>query len=223
MYALLIAAASMGIDAGWQPLPEGGLEYIVQIEPEMLANLSPELLEDNISDIPPALAPSVRKIRLTFGSGDLPRQELPEAAPAAVEAPVPAAPANTALPPGQAVVAAPAANHADAAPELDGAAEAPAGSTFREQADTPGQVPAVSNRPILGGSMTDASAAEADALPPGESKPWLPLVAAALVAGGSFFGMLFFAWIAYDYRGRYRDAMHKLLAAGYRQGGALPA
>jgi hypothetical protein len=34
-----IAAAALGIDVGWQPLPEGGMEYIIQIAPQTLETL----------------------------------------------------------------------------------------------------------------------------------------------------------------------------------------
>ena len=31
--ALLLAAASVGVDYGWQPGPDGALEYIIQLDP----------------------------------------------------------------------------------------------------------------------------------------------------------------------------------------------
>lgn len=217
MYALLIAAASLGIDAGWQPLPEGGLEYIVQIEPQMLETMSSALIEDNISDIPPHLMSSVRKIRITFGTQPLPREGLAEPAPAAASPP-------TANPPPAAVP--PSASQADTVPELDPANEPPAQRTFRpEPSALAGRTTAehaVFNRPISDGTALDGSDAGQTAGPSSESKPWLPLLAAMAVATGSFFGMLYFAWIAYDYRSRYRDAMHKLLSLGYRPG-EMPA
>lgn len=206
MYALLIAAASLGIDAGWQPLPEGGLEYIVQIEPQMLETMSSALIEDNVSDIPPDLMSSVRKIRITFGTQALPREGLAEPAPTAASPP-------TAVPPP--------ASQADTPPELDPANEPPAPPTFRPEPNALAGMTtaehAVFNRPISDGTASD----DADA-GPSESKPWLPLLAALAVATGSFFGMLYFAWIAYDYRSRYREAMHKLLTLGYRPG-EMPA
>ena len=41
MNALLIsiAVATLGIDVGWQRLPEGGMQYIIQLDPQALAAL----------------------------------------------------------------------------------------------------------------------------------------------------------------------------------------
>ena len=35
----LVLATAVSIDIGWQPLDEGGFEYIIQIEPQMLGTL----------------------------------------------------------------------------------------------------------------------------------------------------------------------------------------
>ena len=34
---VLFALAAVGVDYGWQPTADGNLEYIIQIEPELLA------------------------------------------------------------------------------------------------------------------------------------------------------------------------------------------
>ena len=36
---LLVAATLFGVDVGWQKREDGGYEYIIQIEPEMLESL----------------------------------------------------------------------------------------------------------------------------------------------------------------------------------------
>ena len=73
MYGCLIcfAAAALGIDVGWQPLPEGGLQYLIQIRPETLDTLKAgEPIE---SDVPPTLR-DIRGYQITVGNRTLPQQ-----------------------------------------------------------------------------------------------------------------------------------------------------
>lgn len=78
---VLVCSAALGIEVGWRPLPDGGLEYLVQIEPELLETLREgQVLQ---SDVPPQLR-DIRRWRISVGRGRLPRQEI---APAAAEAP----------------------------------------------------------------------------------------------------------------------------------------
>ncbi len=72
--AVLIVVASLGVDFGWQPTSDGDLEYIVQIEPELL-----ELIKDGepiISEIPTDVRGG-RRFRIFVGSSDLPRKGTP--------------------------------------------------------------------------------------------------------------------------------------------------
>ena len=39
MWLAAIAAATMGVDVGWQPAADGGLEYIIQLEPHQAQSL----------------------------------------------------------------------------------------------------------------------------------------------------------------------------------------
>jgi len=73
------AAMALGIDVGWRPLSEGGVEYLIQIEPNLLETLQPG--EAIGSDVPPRLVGQIRAYRITVGTEELPR-ELP---PAGVE------------------------------------------------------------------------------------------------------------------------------------------
>jgi hypothetical protein len=67
---ILITAAALGIEVGWVPLTEGGHEYTIQIEPQLLEVL--QRGEDEIfSDVPPEL--DVRRYRLMVGTGKLAR------------------------------------------------------------------------------------------------------------------------------------------------------
>jgi hypothetical protein len=79
MNAMLFLAvtAAIGVDVGWQPLSDGGVEYIIQIEPQLLDSLATS--HDVSSEIPAGL--DVRRFRITVGTGRLPRENPP--APAA--------------------------------------------------------------------------------------------------------------------------------------------
>lgn len=66
---LLVAAATLGVEVGWEPLPDGGHEYTIGIEPQLL-----DMLRDGtdiISEVPPHI--HVRRYRITVGSGKLNR------------------------------------------------------------------------------------------------------------------------------------------------------
>ena len=72
-----LATVVVGIDAGWRPLPEGGVEYLIQIEPHLIDALrSGELNEVISSQIPPRVK-DVRAFRISVGNETLP-QLLPE-------------------------------------------------------------------------------------------------------------------------------------------------
>ena len=69
MWMIGVAAMALGIDYSWQPLPEGGVEYIIQLDQQTLELLrAGETVE---SHIPPA-AGNVRSYRIIAGSQKLP-------------------------------------------------------------------------------------------------------------------------------------------------------
>ena len=68
--AIVLAAASLGVDYGWQTTDDGALEYIIQIEPELLSALQKG--ESIVSEIHPD-AVGVRRFRNQVGSQPLPR------------------------------------------------------------------------------------------------------------------------------------------------------
>jgi len=68
--AIVLAAASLGVDYGWQTTDDGTLEYIIQIEPELLIALQKG--EPIVSEIHPDAA-GVRRFRIQIGSQPLPR------------------------------------------------------------------------------------------------------------------------------------------------------
>jgi len=71
--SVVIAAAALGFDVGWQRLPEGGMEYIIRLDPQTLDALrAGQVLQ---SDIPSA-AGDVRSYRIVVG-GQRPPREAP--------------------------------------------------------------------------------------------------------------------------------------------------
>ncbi len=76
MNALLVVVATvaMGIEVGWEPLPGGGHEYTIQIEPQLLEVL--EKGEDEVfSEVPAGI--DVRRYRILVGTGKLRRDSGP--------------------------------------------------------------------------------------------------------------------------------------------------
>jgi hypothetical protein len=68
IYSVIVA--TLGIDVGWQRLPQGGMEYIIQLDPQTLDALRAG--QPIQSDIPPS-AGEVRSYRITVGKAMLPR------------------------------------------------------------------------------------------------------------------------------------------------------
>ncbi len=73
MNAILIclAAATLGSDVGWERLPDGGMQYIIQLDPQTVEAL--QAGQPIQSDIPPAAGNDIRSYRIIVGKGKLPR------------------------------------------------------------------------------------------------------------------------------------------------------
>ena len=77
-----VAAATLGFHVGWERLPDGGMEYIIELDPTSI-----EALRDKRSlgsDIP-AAAGEIRAFRIVMGSGQ-PKRETPLPKPPAPQA-----------------------------------------------------------------------------------------------------------------------------------------
>jgi len=81
---LSISAAARAVTFGWQELSDGGIEYLVQVEPDLLDSFHKEGFA---SDIPSGLR-DIRRIRIVVGLGQLPHQgDVNGPPPAAAEQP----------------------------------------------------------------------------------------------------------------------------------------
>jgi hypothetical protein len=68
---LCLAVSVLGVDVGWQSLPDGGVQYLIQIRPSLVeAMQSGQALE---SEVPPQLRSEIRSYRITVGSKRLPQ------------------------------------------------------------------------------------------------------------------------------------------------------
>ena len=61
---------AIAIDFGWQELPGGGIEYLVQVEPTLVDSFKQGGFQ---SDIPPGLR-DIRRIHIVVGEEKLPNQ-----------------------------------------------------------------------------------------------------------------------------------------------------
>jgi hypothetical protein len=68
---LLLTAATVGVDFGWQPNEKGELEYIIQFEPDLVGPM--ELGKAISSQLPKELEGKVRAFRVQIGTGELPK------------------------------------------------------------------------------------------------------------------------------------------------------
>ena len=227
---VLLTAVLGGINAGWEPLPEGGVQYLIQIDPGLLESRGPgESLE---SYIPPGVQ-DVRAVRITVGTGPLPR-ELP-AEPAAepedeswsptqpkprLDPPAPASdpplsgpatdplaanPISSTPPPPNTFVPSPNGRPIGTRPAgyeepLEAATTAPE-LPLREPESTAAEKPSLEEEPRNASRPADETA-------PG--KPWWPLTFA-------FFGLFaslgvngFLLWIVADFRVRYRSLLRRM-------------
>jgi hypothetical protein len=227
---LAVGIAASAIQWGWQPLPEGGHAYIVQVEPQ-LTDLATFRKEGFTSEIPPGLR-DIREIHIVVGSNPLPHQgEIPEAPaklPGGVtanplhSAPPAAAPAVSVTPPvGDTKSAAPAVPKSEKVTLTDSHESAESTPPANKKANRP--IPDTSTR---NANPHETAAATSDKLPPARhetpvattqaepapvsKRPWMALV---LVAAGlivSLSGNVFLGWVHWGTRNQYRAVVSQL-------------
>jgi len=89
-----VVAASIGIDVGWQPVDEGGYEFLLQISPEQLETLKAgEALTSDLPELPGRVV----RVHWMVGTDPLPQTTLPAAAPPATTPTAETPPANSPL------------------------------------------------------------------------------------------------------------------------------
>jgi hypothetical protein len=230
---ILSAMAALGIEVGWEPLSEGGHEYTIQIEPQLLEVLRQG--REIVSEVPPQL--NVRRYRVTVGTQKLAQidgepQGTPE--PNQPERQRPERAANPFTTPAEPV----AVEHAPDTPLPEGStfsghepiAVEPPANRGNHKAGPPGILPAISSgskpienrpaahqepenvdtkKPALPAAHTSASSHAAE-----PSRPWVPLLIAIVLLCCSLGVNAYLGWIAWDARRGHRDALAKFRAAG---------
>jgi hypothetical protein len=217
---LLITTAALGIEVGWEPLAEGGHEYTIQIEPQLLDVLARG--EDEIfSDVPPEL--DVRRYRLMVGTGKLARVlarpgHTPDSAiathrahgvqPSEPQLPPPAGTPHLAEPspaadshstPRDSMLGKQEARNGHDRPDLPDVE--PAGATSKKAGEEPPALPFEANK-----LNSDATTAE-------PAKPWLAFVAVMAFLCCSLGANLYLGWAAWDARSRYREVLARFRPA----------
>ncbi|MFW6124965.1 MAG: hypothetical protein ACOC46_02350 [Pirellulales bacterium] len=206
---ILLAPVLFGVDVGWQPLPTGGMEYIIQIDPATLDALKAG--EAVQSDVPGSIG-RVRTYRVIVGSGGgLPREQPP------------AEPQTFTPPRGEvselkrSADASPSSD--DTPPEFDEeAAESPPAppaerqATFRTQpapADTQTarqETTSHSNTPQrLAGTGGESDSPHRTAAGDRGDRPWWALMLTLAALAGSLTGNVYLFWILRQAHRRYRN------------------
>jgi hypothetical protein len=178
---LCIAAAALGSGVGWQRLPDGGMEYIIQLDPQSLESLKEGAAIQ--SDIP-ANVGDIRSYRIQVGTKQLPRDMLPAAA---------TTPRQPSLP-----ISPPKQPSSLEVPQTF--SPSPANKPIPERqtsfADTETKVPAATAKPAL------------PEMPAETPKPWLPLTFALVALFASLSGNVFLGWVAWESRRQWQMAMN---------------
>ncbi len=213
---VLLATAALGVEVGWEPLPGGGHEYTIQIEPQLLGMLE-RGTEEIFSEVPPEL--DVRRYRIKVGTGQLPRNlgqpATPE--PGQPDRPPPADNDFDNLPPAGENDAG-GLSGVESEPPEDNAASAPAAAQPPEKLPMDGQA----SGPIEQAGFDSPSDESQDAapvrarkpaLPDEPGRPWSVLVGSVVLLCCSLGANVYLGWIAWDARHRYRSAVAKLRTA----------
>lgn len=194
---MCVATVLLGVDVGWQPLPKGGVEYIIQIEPGTVESLRPgEAIE---SSIPPEVR-DVRAYRIVVG-----KEKLPKTLPAKSSEPATESPPKT-----------PDLGTVGRSPLLSGAAPfmspKPDKSSGAPSAlpSNPGSKPLAGQQALYVEQSGDAAKSEPKQHLPASAEPeksWPAFWAVLLGLFASLTGNVYLGWIFWDVRKRYQDVL----------------
>lgn len=212
---LCLMTLTLGMDAGWRQLPDGGMEYIIQIEPDLLDTLRSG--SEIISDIPPNLK-DLRSYRIRVGTGKLPR-DVP------IEPPAEQSPLPEAQPADATAKSSPFGQDAPLFPWTHVPHTLPPSTDVQPLAEFPERPTSFAASPE---TEPDSAAGEKNAEEPAEaaapkdpetSGGTLSLTLAA-VSASCVGGMLFVGWVAWDYRRQYHLLLRRVLD-GHVEGMAM--
>jgi hypothetical protein len=210
-----IAAVLLGVDAGWQPLPEGGIEYIIQIEPQLLETLkSGEPIQSDV----PSYVKDVRAYRIVVGTAKLPRELPPqvEGLGARGEGLGARGEGRGARGEGPAeqssIINRQSPIGPGTAPPITPNPFEPTPGSKRidaRQADylepSAGDAPGESKSPSESQSPSEQEPAREASPPAAAEKPWTPLIVALFTLFGSLGANVYLGWITWYTRSRYRS------------------
>lgn len=194
---LCIVMATVALEYGYEPMPDGdGIRYIIQIEPEQLERLRQG--ESVGSTIPPDVRGRLEEFQIVSGDSPLSKEIPPQIKE-------PAVPSPPVMPPLEVSTAVPRPldiqSLAHPLPSETGSEPASGSQTQGEVVAASGTEPVPSEG---GPSGVDASEGDEEGgTDLSKTASWPLMFLAMVIAAGSSSGMLFFGWLAYDYRCRY--------------------
>ena len=211
-FFVLVAAAALGIEVGWEPLPQGGHEYTIQIEPQLLDVLK-KGEEEIVCEVHPHL--NVRRYRITIGSGKLARH---------------AGPAQTVAEPAQNYVTSPPKNASvddrlqdaqqdrylsDRSDPTPSAGQDPTAATDASDSGIPARLLDSENAATPVNHHAPEAVKTKKSAPPDQgatvepAPPWPAFLVVLVLLCCSLGVNLYLGWVAWGARNRYRDALSK--------------